>query len=129
MLVDRFTAARKKEFPNQGQNPELVSSSFVMFTSTFIGFLLLASVYFFHAKYASLIMIFVGCFGLFISNSSIAVGIMYSVSIENRAFAIAFSNILCHILGDVPSPLIAGYLKDTLAPGCIGDDDNINTSM
>lgn len=30
--------------------------------------------------------------------------------------------------GDVPSPLVAGVLKDHFASGCIGDDDAVSTS-
>ena len=31
-------------------------------------------------------------------------------------------------VGDVPSPLVAGALKDHFAPGCVGDDDSASTS-
>ena len=31
-------------------------------------------------------------------------------------------------VGDVPSPLVAGVLKDHFASGCIGDDDSVSTS-
>jgi hypothetical protein len=53
---------------------------------------------------------------------------MYSIPIANRPFGIAFNTIWMHLLGDVPSPLIAGYLKDSLASGCVGDDDGVSTS-
>lgn len=62
--------------------------------------------------------------------SSVAVGkgVLLSVPLVHRPFAIACSITFMHGLGDVPSPIIAGLLKDTLAPGCIpdgDDDDNI----
>lgn len=28
--------------------------------------------------------------------------------------------VLMHAFGDVPSPIIVGLIKDTLAPGCVG---------
>ena len=32
--------------------------------------------------------------------------------------------IFMHGLGDVPSPVLVGLLKDTLAPGCVGSEDD-----
>jgi MFS transporter, Spinster family, sphingosine-1-phosphate transporter len=43
---------------------------------------------------------------------------MLSVHPSNRSFALAFSTLCIHALGDVPSPIIVGALLDTLAPGC-----------
>jgi hypothetical protein len=28
--------------------------------------------------------------------------------------------VFMHSLGDVPSPILVGLIKDTLAPGCVG---------
>jgi MFS family permease len=37
---------------------------------------------------------------------------------SRRPFAIAANTIVIHVLGDVPSPIILGALKDTWAPNC-----------
>jgi hypothetical protein len=39
---------------------------------------------------------------------------------ENQAFALAMQIVLMHLFGDVPSPVLVGLIKDTLAPGCVG---------
>ena len=36
----------------------------------------------------------------------------------------AFCAIIGHALGDVPSPIFVGWLKDDLAPNCIAQDDD-----
>lgn len=40
---------------------------------------------------------------------------------ENQAFALAMQIVFMHLFGDVPSPVIVGLIKDTLAPGCVGE--------
>lgn len=45
---------------------------------------------------------------------------MNAVKPANRAFAMAMMSVVLHALGDVPSPIFAGLLKDSLAPACIG---------
>ncbi|TMW57414.1 hypothetical protein Poli38472_003339 [Pythium oligandrum] len=37
---------------------------------------------------------------------------------SRRAMAIAANTLVIHVLGDVPSPIILGFLKDTWAPNC-----------
>lgn len=54
--------------------------------------------------------------------------VMMAIPLEHRAFGIALCSISIHAFGDVPSPVITGYLKDSLAPNCIGDDDAVSTS-
>ena len=77
---------------------------------------------------AALAVIFIGTVFLFICNSSTSIGLVYSIPMKHRPFGLALNLIGMHMLGDVPSPLIAGYLKDKLAPGCVGDDDKVSTS-
>jgi len=52
--------------------------------------------------------------------------VMEAVPHENRPFAIAFSTLLMHLLGDVPSPIVVGWLKGLVAPHCTpkGTDDD-----
>jgi MFS family permease len=77
-------------------------------------------------------MIWFGAFSLaglflFASTAAMNVSVLESVPHENRSFAIAFSTLLMHMLGDVPSPIVVGTLKDLWAPHCtpehIADDD------
>lgn len=50
--------------------------------------------------------LFVGCISLFATTSMSNVAIMWSVPVESRAFAIGFSTLWMHLLGDVPSPIL-----------------------
>ncbi|CAM9487979.1 unnamed protein product, partial [Phaeothamnion confervicola] len=59
-----------------------------------------------------------GCFFLFGSTAAINTGIMLSVPTANRSLALAVNTLGIHALGDVPSPIIIGALKDWLAPHC-----------
>jgi MFS transporter, Spinster family, sphingosine-1-phosphate transporter len=107
---------------------DLYCSSYVMTISSIIGLIFICSAYFAHEVISALSVLFFGTIFLFICNSSTSIGVVYSVPIQHRPFGLAFNLIGMHLLGDVPSPLIAGYLKDKLAPGCVGDDDEVSTS-
>jgi MFS family permease len=76
--------------------------------------------YFVHSKVLFIMMIGVGCFFIFMTYSGITMAIMLSVPLQNRAFAMGISTLCIHVFGDVPSPIITGYIKDRLAPGCAG---------
>lgn len=43
---------------------------------------------------------------------------MLAVPEEHRFFAIAASILVMHALGDIPFPIVVGYVKDRLAPHC-----------
>ncbi|KAF1333707.1 Major facilitator superfamily, partial [Globisporangium splendens] len=49
---------------------------------------------------------------------------------SRRAMAIAANTLIIHVLGDVPSPVILGYLKDSWAPRCgtieVNDEVKLN---
>jgi MFS family permease len=107
---------------------DLYCSSYVMTISSVFGLLLISAAYFAHDVVSALTVLFFGTIFLFICNSSCSIGVVYSIPVQHRPFGLAFNLIGMHMLGDVPSPLIAGYLKDTLAPGCVGDDDEVSTS-
>jgi hypothetical protein len=66
-----------------------------------------------------------GCLLLFSTTTSVTLCVLAAVPHESRAFAIAFNTLVIHMLGDVPSPIAIGALKDELAPGCrVGDAEN-----
>mmetsp|Transcript_15282 Transcript_15282/g.23013 ORF Transcript_15282/g.23013 Transcript_15282/m.23013 type:complete len:503 (-) Transcript_15282:176-1684(-) len=127
VLVDFLSAQRKKNHPESAE-ADLVSSSLVMLVSGTIGLVLYCSFYFTRGIVLALGVIFLATFAIFICNAATSIGLIYSIPVANRSFGIAFNVIVQHMLGDVPSPLVAGYLKDHLANGCVGDDDKASTS-
>eukprot|EP00472_Partenskyella_glossopodia_P013624 CAMPEP_0197542020 /NCGR_PEP_ID=MMETSP1318-20131121/67478_1 /TAXON_ID=552666 /ORGANISM="Partenskyella glossopodia, Strain RCC365" /LENGTH=145 /DNA_ID=CAMNT_0043101249 /DNA_START=1207 /DNA_END=1644 /DNA_ORIENTATION=- len=53
--------------------------------------------------------------------------VMASVPNEMRSSAVALNILIMHVLGDVPSPVVIGMLKDHLAPRC--NTRNINGNL
>ncbi|KAJ8614277.1 hypothetical protein CTAYLR_001154 [Chrysophaeum taylorii] len=74
--------------------------------------------------------LFVGTLPLFAATAPMNVAMFESVPRENRALGQALGVLIMHALGDVPTPIIVGALKDKLAPACtprgahdsLGDD-------
>jgi len=56
--------------------------------------------------------IFVGEFMLFLNTGPLNAAIVNSVSARIRARALAISIFLLHLLGDVPSPQLIGYISE-----------------
>lgn len=73
---------------------------------------------FFTTAFPFLAFLFFGWAVLFMSQAGITYCIMLSVPESNRSNAIAFSTLMSHVLGDVPAPILFGFLKDKLAPAC-----------
>jgi hypothetical protein len=71
-------------------------------------------------SYGFLLFVTVGVGFMFFCTPAINMGFMLSVPVENQSFALAMMVVFMHSMGDVPSPIIVGLLKDKLAPGCIG---------
>lgn len=90
--------------------------------STLVGVILLASGCFVYNKGLYLSIITIGCCIIFFTYPAINLSIMLSVNVENRSFAIALICIIGHVFGDVPSPIIVGYMKDYFAPDCIAQN-------
>ena len=65
----------------------------------------------------------------FSSTSTMNIAVLESVPSMHRGFAVGFSTLLMHALGDVPSPIIIGSLKGTLAPDCTPTDDDKNDDL
>ncbi|KAF0700129.1 Aste57867_9317 [Aphanomyces stellatus] len=55
---------------------------------------------------------------LFATPSCTAVAVLLCVPLSRRNFAVGISTLLVHVLGDVPSPILLGMLKDVYAPHC-----------
>jgi len=67
---------------------------------------------------------------LFLPTGCCTMAVMEAVPTEMRASAVALNILIMHILGDVPSPVAVGALKDWLAPHCntktIGGQEVLN---
>jgi MFS transporter, Spinster family, sphingosine-1-phosphate transporter len=126
MTLDYLSSISKSQRGHT--HAELIRATMMMMVTSFFGLWLFVAAYWIHSKALFVLIFFFGCLFLFICNSAITIAILLSVPIEHRAIAIAFCSILIHLFGDVPSPLIVGFLKDDLAPGCTGDDDEVSTS-
>jgi hypothetical protein len=55
---------------------------------------------------------------LFSTTASVNLAQMLAVPQKNRPFSMAVGVLGIHAFGDVPSPIIIGYIKDYLAPNC-----------
>jgi len=73
-------------------------------------------------RWAFLAALFVGLMLLFATQVGVSLGMLLSVPFDHRSFAIATGTLMMHTLGDVPSPIIVGWLKDYLAPHCSHTD-------
>jgi len=70
-----------------------------------------------------LAFLFCGFVFLFAAQSGITMSIMLSVPGSHRSNALAFATLMAHAFGDVPSPIVFGYIKDKLAPHCVIDSE------
>lgn len=131
-LLDRLTAQDKRRSSDDlvisvwGSTQEEVDlrakrvALLMISIENFGGAALLCLVFFVTDKNLFLAMICVGCGSLFLSFSGISMALMLSIPVQHRSFGIAISSLCLHAFGDVPSPIIAGYIKDILAPQCAG---------
>lgn len=136
LILDRLTKSKRENSVDVGarvwgetgggtDNNDIISlkaSLFLVTLTNLAGVVLLDSVFFVYNKAAYLILVCLGCGAIFLSLSAISVAVMMAVPPAHRAFAIAIATLGLHALGDVPSPILAGLLKDRLAPGCAGGD-------
>lgn len=131
LIVDRLVKRRDAASALEGKSSEhsdLIESSLVMTAAASVALVLYAMLYLIREKFAFFGLIFLATTAVFVCNAATSVGVIYSVPVPNRPFGIAFNGIVMHLIGDVPSPLVAGVLKDHFASGCIGDDDSVSTS-
>lgn len=100
----------------------LQASTKLMTIACSIGAAMLCLCYPVSSKGLFLFMVAIGCTSTFSCTSATNMAIMKSVPHGQRAFAMAMTSVCIHAFGDVPSPILAGLLKDRLAPGCAGVD-------
>jgi MFS family permease len=90
-----------------------------IFWMMIVGFLLSLVAYLsIPSKYSYLIVTSIALLFLFGVAPAETTVVMELFPKSRRSFAIASNTLLIHILGDVPSPIILGLLKDSWAPRC-----------
>lgn len=107
---------------------QLQSICWLVFLMAVLGSACVCLVYFVTIKEVFLLMITLGFGLLFLCNSAMNLAVMLSVPLESKSLGIALNIICLHGLGDVPAPILVGLLKDSLAPGCIANDENDDNS-
>jgi MFS family permease len=119
---------KKRDAKQNAGNRELLWACGIMVLASVAGSICFWLLYVVQPKIGYLTVLAIGLLFLFVFNSAITLAILYSLPIELQSIGIACAMVVSHLLGDVPSPLIVGYLKDILASGCTGDDDEVSTS-
>ncbi|OQR87113.1 Major Facilitator Superfamily (MFS) [Achlya hypogyna] len=89
---------------------------FVMMTSGLA--FLFASLIFIETKIVFFVTFGVGLVLMFSTQPATTIVILLSVTRARRGFAMGLNTLLLHLVGDVPSPMILGALKDMWAPNC-----------
>jgi len=124
-LLDWWTA-RRRAFPG---NSDLSSALEVSLLLVSAGAALLSFSAFATRRAVFLLSLGCGTLPLFAATSSMSLALFESVPRSHRAFGQALGTLIMHGLGDVPTPVIVGGLKDKLAPACtpssrgaLGDD-------
>ena len=121
MSLDELAILRQSDDKEQ-KVIQMKAASYLIAASNSLGALFMWSVYFIHDKTLYMTVICIGCALIFFATPGISIVAMNAVNTENRPFAMAMMSVVLHGLGDVPSPILAGLLKDSLAPACIGED-------
>ncbi len=106
----------------------LYSALIVITGCASVGSFIMIMLYFTRDVWGFMIVVLLGTGIIFATASAINIACMMAVERNSRSFAIAFMTVIMHLFGDVPSPIIVGAMKDSWAPGCVGDDDNIASS-
>jgi MFS family permease len=92
--------------------------------TNFFATLIFCCLFFVEDKFSFMALITLGCFFVFMSYTGVNMATMLSVPLKHRSFALALGSLVGHLFGDVPSPILTGYLKDSLAPGCVAGHEN-----
>lgn len=118
-----YDSYQKQVVENLKRKAQLHQIIKMLFTCSIIATILLSLLYFAENVVIFMILVIIGCGMLFLCNPAINMAGMLAVPEENRPIGVALMSVASHALGDVPSPIIAGWMKDMLAPGCISSDD------
>lgn len=121
VVMDRVLSRhrRRKRRDNLTNMEQLTSVLPFITLFVTIGITLCYPTLFFKTATPFLSFLFMGWTVLFMSQAGVTFCIMLSVDETHRSNAIAFSTLMSHVLGDVPAPILFGFLKDKLAPACV----------
>eukprot|EP01071_Lankesteria_metandrocarpae_P007828 Lankesteria_metandrocarpae@DN4795_c0_g1_i2.p1 len=125
LLLDKITPTRSKHV----DSAELQIRPVLYWLSACIPFSLLSSIAFSltAAMYSpvsfSLLMLF-GLTCCFTTQAAISLSVMTTAPVHLRSLANSLMCLLMHVLGDVPSPMLIGLLRDKLAPHCNGQSSS-----
>ena len=117
-VLDQMT--RKSRLRNDNPYVILRTATSQIACLSLIAFFLLMSVSIVENKVLFLLLMALGCAASFATNTGISISVMETVPALHRSFAIALVTVCIHLLGDVPSPILVGLMKDSLAPSCVG---------
>lgn len=127
-LMDQYCVSKSSAVHDGKHHYNNTKILFLITMSSFIGTILMCSVYWIEDKTFFILVITLACIFIFLAMSGANMAVMMAIPLEHRSFGIALCSISIHLLGDVPSPIITGFLKDSMAPDCIGDDDEVSIS-
>lgn len=113
-LLDR---QRDKDSTNESQGiRRVLSPAWACLWEVTVGSALLVGSAFMATPTLFFAILGVGCFFIFMCTAGINLVIAWSVPVKHRPMGLALSIIILHGFGDVPSPIIIGYLADTTTP-------------
>jgi len=90
----------------------------IMSFSSFVGMIFSIMATFCTQRWLFLLLMGTAIMFLFLPTGCCTMAVMLSVPPSMRASAVALNILIMHLLGDVPSPIAVGALKDYLAPHC-----------
>ena len=119
-LTDRLAARNTREGASVAEQDRVRRSACLclMASSMTLALVLVVAAVRSPSKGSFLGLLFLGEFFLFMPTACITMATLSSVPAHVRPSAIAFQTLMIHVLGDVPTPIIVGLLKDSWAPNC-----------
>jgi len=96
---------------------------FQNFLLTLFATILIMPTAFVKSAFLYCLLLGISCTVLFATTAGFNVAVMLSVPRHLQPLALAVNTVGIHAFGDVPSPILIGAMKDVLAPGCIGAND------
>jgi MFS family permease len=101
----------------------LAQVSMAMYWATWLSAVLFSVVVFCETRASFLAVLTLAAACCFVTNAGVALGQIASVPRRFQSFALAIAALVLHVLGDVPSPIVAGLVKDAFAPACVAPAD------
>lgn len=96
--------------------------SMAMYWATWLSAVLFSVVVFCETPASFLAVLTLAAACCFVTNAGVALGQIASVPRRFQSFALAIAALVLHVLGDVPSPILVGLVKDAFAPACVAHE-------